>query len=42
MIRKVDDAFVISGGGMWLPGSYESEKAARYALSSGRNQCQRT
>lgn len=31
-IRKVYNAFVISSGGMWLPGCYTTERAARYAL----------
>jgi hypothetical protein len=43
-IHPVDGGFVISSGHTWLPGLYESERAARYAfkfpdetLSSLRN-----
>lgn len=32
MIREVEGEFVISSGGVWLPGCYESERAARYAF----------
>tara|TARA_R100001039_G_C1801494_1_gene78055 strand:+ start:230 stop:469 length:240 start_codon:yes stop_codon:yes gene_type:complete len=32
MIQKVDDGYVISSRGVWLPGVYESEKAARVAF----------
>lgn len=32
MIQKVDDGYVISSRGTWLPGVYESEKAARVAF----------
>lgn len=31
-IRKVDDVFVISSRGTWVPGCYESERAANYAF----------
>lgn len=32
MIYPVDDGFVISSGGVWLPGVYATERAARYAF----------
>ena len=32
MVRKVDNNFVISSGGTWLPGSYETERAAKYGF----------
>jgi len=32
MISKVDNGFVISSGGLWLPGCYDSERAAKYAF----------
>lgn len=32
MIHKVDPGWVISSGGTWLPGCYDSERAARYAF----------
>ena len=31
-IYKVDNAFVISSNGVWLPGSFSSERAAKYAF----------
>lgn len=31
-IRKVDDVYVISSGGCWLPGCYADERAARFAF----------
>lgn len=33
MIHKLDNSFVISSNGVWLPGCYDSERAAKYALS---------
>jgi hypothetical protein len=41
MIHKVGDGFVISSGGTWLPGSYESERAARYAFRFSADDLQR-
>lgn len=32
MIHKVNDLYVISAYGVWLPGAYDSERAARYAF----------
>jgi hypothetical protein len=32
MIYRVGDHFVISSGGMWLPGAYENSRAARLAF----------
>lgn len=32
MIHEVKDGYVISSGGTWLPGKYESKKAARLAF----------
>lgn len=32
MIHQVGDVFVISSRELWLPGAYESERAARYAF----------
>jgi hypothetical protein len=32
MLHQVDDQFVISSHGVWVPGSYDSERAARYAF----------
>lgn len=32
MIRAVGDGFVISSGRAWLPGVYDSERAAKYAF----------
>lgn len=32
MIYEVEDGYVISSGGTWLPGKYESKKAARLAF----------
>jgi len=32
MIHKLNDGFVISSHGVWLPGVYESKRAARYAF----------
>lgn len=32
MIHKLDNSFVISSNGVWLPGCYDSEKAAKYAF----------
>lgn len=32
MIRKVNNGFVISSHGVWLPGCYDSERAAKYAF----------
>lgn len=29
---KIDDGFVISSHGVWLPGCYDSERAAKYAF----------
>lgn len=32
VVHRVDDRFVISADGSWLPGSFESEEAARQAF----------
>jgi len=32
MVHKVDGQFVISSSGWWLPGVYETRKAANYAF----------
>lgn len=32
MIYKVENNYVISSHGTWLPGSYDSERTARYAF----------
>lgn len=32
MIHEVRGNFVISSHGVWMPGSYESKRAARYAF----------
>lgn len=32
MIHEVRDYYVISAYGSWLPGAYESERAARFAF----------
>jgi hypothetical protein len=32
MIHQVDNQFVISSGGSWVPGVYDSERTARYAF----------
>lgn len=32
VIYKIDGGFVISSKGTWLPGSYDSERTARYAF----------
>lgn len=32
MIYRVENHFVISSGGMWLPGCYATRQAARYAF----------
>lgn len=32
MIYQVGEEYVISSGGMWLPGNYATEKAANYAF----------
>jgi hypothetical protein len=32
MICKQGNGYVISSGGVWLPGAYDSERAARYAF----------
>lgn len=32
MIHEVNGQFVISAYGVWLPGVYDSERAARYAF----------
>lgn len=33
MIHKLDNGqYVIASGGAWVPGSYESERAAKYAF----------
>ena len=31
-IHKVEGGYVISSGGVWLPGAYEDERTARYAF----------
>lgn len=31
-IHKVEDCYVISSGHVWMPGSYEDERTARYAF----------
>lgn len=31
-IHKVAEGFVISSGGVWLPGCYEDERTAKYAF----------
>ena len=31
-IHKVDNHYVISSRQVWMPGAYESERAARYAF----------
>lgn len=31
-IYKTEDRYVISSNQVWLPGSYESERAAKYAF----------
>ena len=33
MIQKTGNIFVISSGGMWLTGCYDSKRAATYAFS---------
>lgn len=37
-IHKVDGGFVISSGGMWLPGCYEDERTARFAFRCSNKQ----
>ncbi len=32
VIYPVDNGYIISSGGVWLPGVYASERAARYAF----------
>lgn len=32
MIHKVSDGYIISSGGSWKPGVYDSERTARYAF----------
>lgn len=32
MIHKINNGFAISSGNVWLPGCYESERAAKYAF----------
>lgn len=32
MIHKLDSGFAISSNGVWLPGCYNSERAAKYAF----------
>jgi len=40
-IQEVDGRFVISSGGTWLPGSYESFEAAEYAFGFDADLLQR-
>lgn len=32
VVHEVEDGYVISGDGIWLPGKYESREAAEYAF----------
>ncbi len=42
MIQKIDDScYVISSHHAWLPGAYESERAARYAFRFSHEQLQK-
>lgn len=42
MIYKVDDGgFVASSSGVWIPGSYEDERAAKYAFKFTDEQLQK-
>jgi hypothetical protein len=41
VIFKVDGGYVISSNNVWLPGSYESERAAKYAFKFSSRVLQR-